>query len=164
MPSDKQIEASRLNGAKSRGPVTPEGKRISSRNHLHHGMFARAILLEAESRSRFNALINLLREDLQPESPIEDLLVQKMAAAHWRQTRVWGMETAAIAHDGKTSDVTDPETRDALSFRAASNQMSEYEARCDRQFERSLERFEKFRVARRARLAAASGASNPGTL
>ena len=35
--SPAQIEAARRNGARSRGPVTPAGKAISSRNAVKHG-------------------------------------------------------------------------------------------------------------------------------
>src|SRR5215213_5819039 len=38
--SPAQVEASRRNGARSRGPVTPEGKAQSSRNTLKHGLTA----------------------------------------------------------------------------------------------------------------------------
>jgi len=43
MISEARKAAARANGAKSRGPKTLEGKRISARNSLRHGRYARTI-------------------------------------------------------------------------------------------------------------------------
>jgi len=52
--SDAQIEASRINGALSRGPVTEEGKASSSRNATRHGLLSNTILIAGESRTDFD--------------------------------------------------------------------------------------------------------------
>ncbi len=135
MPSERQKAASRANGAKSRGPVTPEGKLRSSRGNVEQGMLARTVVLDGESRHRFHALMTSLREELKPETAIENLLVHKMAVAHWRLLRVWGMEKAAIGSQPPASGIAD-------------KHVNIYEMRFDRQFTRALDRFEKFRAAR----------------
>jgi hypothetical protein len=58
MSTPKQIAASRANGAKSKGPVTPQGKRNSSRNSTRHGIFAATIVLETENTEAFPRIDN----------------------------------------------------------------------------------------------------------
>jgi len=70
MPTDKQIEASRVNGARSRGPVTEEGKARSGRKDPGKGL-AQALLLPGESRRRFNDLLDHFNEALKPETAFD---------------------------------------------------------------------------------------------
>ena len=120
--SESQIAASRANGARSRGPVSPDGKARSSRNSTSHGLLARAILLDGESRDRFNNLVQLLNEALKPETAIDHLLVGKMAASHGRQVRIWNLE------------------------REGEKGLGDLEMRLDRQFFRTLDRYLKLRA------------------
>lgn len=123
--TDKQLAASRLNGTRSRGPVTEAGKRHSSRNGTRHGLLAKALLMEGESRGRFDALVQLLNDALHPETAIEHLLVGKMAASHWRQLRIWNLE------------------------REGEKNMNDHEMRLDRQFYRALDRYLRLRNSMR---------------
>jgi len=149
MATEKQIQASRANGAKSRGPVGFQGKRTSSRNSLRHGMLARTVVLEGESKDRFNELCKSLTDELEPRTAIENLLVQKMAVAHWRQMRFWNIEKAAMDHEvGKQSPEiagADPSLRDALAMRSLGQSTGQLEIRFDRQFERALRVFQRLR-------------------
>jgi hypothetical protein len=128
MRSEKQIEASRLNGAKSRGPVTPEGKRNSANTNWCRGMLARSVVLDGESRTRFDELHRSLTEELQPVTAIETMLVQKMVVAQWRQMRLWTMEKAGME-------------KDSANFERSSL----FESRYDRQFDRALATLERLR-------------------
>ncbi len=96
MTTQKQIEASRSNGAKSHGPVTPEGKQIAAGNATRHGLLSRSIVLKGESVSRFEALYDSLLAEHQPATQSEHALVNSMAAALWRQLRVWGFQKLAV--------------------------------------------------------------------
>src|SRR5580658_7053069 len=97
--SDKRLAANRTNAKKSKGPVTPHGKCISSRNATRHGVLASVLLIEGESRERFNALLNGIYAEYQPVTPTEISLVNKIAASQWRQQRAWAIETASLTHE-----------------------------------------------------------------
>ena len=96
MPTEKQIEAARRNGAKSRGPVTAGGKANSSQNAIKHGILAKAILIKGESEESFIAHVADLFDHFHPANPVEEALVESMAAARWREERVWHIESSTF--------------------------------------------------------------------
>ena len=54
--SEKRIQAARANGAKSRGPITPEGKARSSRNATTHGLLSQYVVIPGEDPAGFQRL------------------------------------------------------------------------------------------------------------
>jgi hypothetical protein len=104
MRSPKQIEASRMNGRLSQGPITPEGKYHSSHNNTRHGLLAQTVVLERESEERFLALLDHYMQIHQPQSPTETALVETMVVAWWRLMRIWGMQKLALDHDIAVQD------------------------------------------------------------
>src|SRR5271165_4309819 len=87
MRSQPQIEASRRNGAKSRGPITPEGKAISSQNALRHGKTAKGVLLTSEDHAAFQKLAAAYYEKFQPADDVERDIVDEMITAQWCRRR-----------------------------------------------------------------------------
>ena len=62
--SPAQVEASRRNGARSKGPVTEEGKARASRNTLKHGLTAaHHLVLKDEAPDALDALIATVTEE-----------------------------------------------------------------------------------------------------
>jgi hypothetical protein len=91
--SNARAEASRRNGARSRGPKTAEGKARASRNALKHGLRAgKHVLLRDEDSDEFEALETALFEELEPEGALQGLLVGRMARAAWRLARAERIE------------------------------------------------------------------------
>jgi hypothetical protein len=157
MRTESQIQASRANGARSRGPVTAEGKYNSSRNATRHGLLAGAIVMKGELEERFREVLADLDQELRPETPIEYALVEKMAVARWRQLRVWGMEKAAMEYQvRKQADAIEDEdkpTRASLAFAALGDSRTldliiRYDSLCDRQYLRAHRRFMEMRRER----------------
>jgi hypothetical protein len=99
MSTLKRRLASQANGKLSRGPVTPEGKRISAANAIHHGMLANSFVLSGEARERFDRILAGFDTEFEPETESEQALVDTMAIARWRQMRLWGYEKATMAKE-----------------------------------------------------------------
>jgi hypothetical protein len=81
-----QAEARRRNGAKSQGPMTDPGKEASRRNALKHGAYGKTVgmvtrgpLLEDEEEAE--AFCEMVIEGLGPDTPLEQLLAQDVAAS-----------------------------------------------------------------------------------
>jgi hypothetical protein len=83
----------RINGARSRGPVSPEGKTRASRNALKHGLTAeRWVVLWDEDVVAFDGLLRAWRERFAPACALEASLVRRLAEADWRLRRATRIE------------------------------------------------------------------------
>jgi hypothetical protein len=89
-------ESARINGAKSRGPITPQGRASSSMNATSHGITARTLTLRNENPDHFLEILNAYFEYFKPSNQIEVDLIAEMVAARWRLRRVWRYETALL--------------------------------------------------------------------
>ena len=94
---NSRSEQARINGAKSQGPITPEGKAISSKNALKHGFAAKSnVVIELEDPVGFDAHVANYRASFKPQDPVELELVDEIAAIKWRKSRAVAAETALI--------------------------------------------------------------------
>jgi hypothetical protein len=101
MATEKQIQANRANAAKSTGPKTPEGKRISSQNAAIYARTPGVLIPKGESLRHFNEILADLLLEFQPRDPGENTLVQAMAVARWRVLRMRVAQTAALQKEMK---------------------------------------------------------------
>ena len=91
----KQREQSRINGAKSGGPKTVQGKKVSRRNAVKHGVFSAVAFPEGEQVDEARRRETSLQEMLQPSSDVERHLVGEIADCFQRADRVARYLTAA---------------------------------------------------------------------
>jgi hypothetical protein len=152
MSTELQKAASRINGSKSRGPITARGKRNSNRNNVRHGLVAETVVIDNESLPRFHALVQSLTADLTPQTNTEVGLVESMAVARWRQMRLWALEKSGLDYeirqqDGKATTEDGP-TRAFLAFRSLTDQsrslelINRYETRHARYYLRLFRHFQ----------------------
>lgn len=91
--SEAQREASRRNGARSRGPVTAAGKARSARNALRHGLTASVHLVtRGEDPEALTALREGLREELGARGLLAACLADRLAVAIWKLARADRLE------------------------------------------------------------------------
>ncbi|MFZ1428588.1 MAG: hypothetical protein WAS21_17675, partial [Geminicoccaceae bacterium] len=154
--SPAQIEAARRNGARSRGPITPEGKARASRNALKHGLAAlEHLVLDGEDAAELAALTARLMAEVGPESEIEARLARRLAIAFWKGERAERIEVALFAAAPKVRppahgfqwEKADPLTTfDVKRFNAVRG----YQAQQGRELSRCLKELRQLRKEARA--------------
>src|SRR5262245_12093494 len=87
MRTPLQKKTSRINGAKSKGPLTSETKAISSKNALRHGMTAAKHSLADEDPVERQERATRIAQQLNPQSELQHHLVDCVNAAIDRQKR-----------------------------------------------------------------------------
>jgi len=88
-PKRDRAESARINGAKSRGPKTPEGMFRSQTARYKHGLYStRSFMLPGESVEEFTELKNQLIEYWQPIGFYEQTVVHQMAGNLWETIRL----------------------------------------------------------------------------
>jgi hypothetical protein len=172
MPSELKSATARANGAKSRGPKSPETRAKSSLNALKHGFTTRkTIVLECECEADFQELLAEYAATYQPACPVEKDLVDEMVAARWRLQRMRMIEAALLDSEMDREppfgepEPTDPGYHIAAAFRRlvddshALSFASRYESRLHRLHERSHRTLRELQQSRKRQGAESSSAS-----
>jgi hypothetical protein len=157
MRTPAQIEASRRNGAKSKGPTTAEGQARSSRNAIKHGLSSnKIVVLDGESEEAWEKYQTHFIAKFQPRDFVEERLVIQMAVNQWRLERVWSLQTATVDQESATQEelvAADYEEWDTALVHACSynarkldlKALDQYESRFVRNFDRALKQFNQIR-------------------
>src|SRR4051794_7908973 len=105
-PTPAQVDASRANGALSRGPITPEGKARSALNGTRHGLRGSTFaLLPDEDPAEWAAHLAGYLARFRPADAAELACVERLAACDWREARLLRLETEMLfAGRGDTSE------------------------------------------------------------
>jgi hypothetical protein len=83
MPSQKQIEANRLNSQKSTGPRSAEGKAASRMNALKSGIDAKSQIIRGEKAANLETLKSEYYGRFHPTAPEQRMLVDTLIDAEW---------------------------------------------------------------------------------
>lgn len=161
---EHKAEIARTNGAKSKGPITPEGRKTASLNALKHGLRSKHMfVLRNEVTEAWDRLLAMCNEAFLPATDYERELVEEIAAARWRLRRTWTVETGLfdVQMDKQAAELDnawenfDEVTRLACAFTALSDEtrslalLSRYEARLRRNYERAVANLDAWRKSKK---------------
>ena len=105
LPRNSRADQARLNGARSKGPVTDAGKERSRKARIIHGRYARSeekgisILLLNECPEQYELFRQGWLARLAPRTVAEHELVDSFAANEWRLIRAQAAETALLNNE-----------------------------------------------------------------
>ena len=150
-------EINRANAEHSTGPKTDEGKKHSSLNALRHGLTGQLMILPAEELAAYKRHCEVFRNKHQPADEYEERLVQILADTSWRLMRVPVIEANILTlgsnqYQGREKGDLRSNLATAAEFRNQSKALANitlYEQRLTRQFERTLRQLRELQAERR---------------
>ena len=137
MSTAAQIIANQTNAQASTGPKTEAGKAASSKNSFRHGLSGEFVLQPWETAEHYDDLLDGLRDEHEPATPTEALLVEKMAQHWWLGQRALNLQELTFS---RQTPLCDDEKALALYLR--------YQSTHDRAFHKCLGDLTKLRAAR----------------
>ncbi len=96
-PTAAQSEASRLNAARSTGPVTEAGKATASRNAVRHGLRGATVEVTPEERHFLVEAVASLERRWQPADAVEQGIVESLALMELKLVRLDTIEMQVLA-------------------------------------------------------------------
>ena len=160
MSSELQQDASRINGAKSHGALSPETQAICSKNSLKHGLTAKTLSLTEEEREDYTNLVNITFNHYRPISSMEKHVIQAVADLEWKIVKA-DIYEAGILANGRMSnrddlkDVEPPEHRYLIiegliyqTYAKVLQNLTLQRSRTQRDLERRIKQFEAMRAER----------------
>ncbi len=115
MTTRKQIEANRRNARSSTGPKTRTGKAASKLNAMKHGLRAEEVVVRGENPADFARVLENLIDEFQPQGPLEEQLVERVAACMWRLQRLYRVEAGIFTYEALTIEL-DRAQKEARSY------------------------------------------------
>ena len=121
--TDAQRAASRANGAKSQGPVTPEGKARSALNALKHGMYTKQVVMTLEHQPFYDKIRDDYYNFFQPKNRVTAHLIESLTLTHWHINRLRHLDTLFVNIETARPGLTDefeacsPDVQIAMAFK-----------------------------------------------
>ncbi len=133
MSSPASQLANAANAQLSTGPRTEEGKARSAQNARKHGLTAAQLVIVAEDREEFEALLADYQSAVRPSGPIQQTLFDQLVEAAWHLERIRNMETELSATAASYLELLNNE-----EVQKKLDRLARHKTRIERTFHRSL--------------------------
>jgi hypothetical protein len=165
MATEKQLAANLQNAQTSTGPITPEGKFISSHNAVKTGLTGQTVLLKTDDATAYKTHLQRFNEKFTPATDDERALLQDLADTEWRLLRILPLESSILAVGRRAlahmfEDETDPVTREsliegavAITYRKDLSNLALQSTRLGRHLEKVTSKLDALQTARKAKSA-----------
>lgn len=157
MSTAAQILANQTNAQFSTGPRSSEGKAASAQNSRKHGFRSATLVLGPDDQPAFDQLAADFQAQYTPQSPAEQLHLDHVVVATWKQRQLWAMESAWLTectrrwHEQHPERELDDATVLALVVEQDPKQWDRYQRYSrdlERQFHRGLKALDEARAQR----------------
>ena len=159
MSSELQQEASRINGAKSHGALSPETQAICSKNSLKHGLTAKTLSLNEEEREDYTNLVKITFNHYRPISQMERHVIQSVVDLEWKIYKADIFESGILANGRMSNreDLKDVEAAERYiliegliyqTYAKVLQNLTLQRSRIQRDLERRIKQFEAMRAER----------------
>jgi hypothetical protein len=159
--SERKLQANRSNAKLSTGPKNTRSTRY---NALKHELLSQAAVIHSgdakEDPRELESLLEKLREDLEPEGAMEEILVDRIAACYWRLRRAQRAEAgeisewadspiaSALISTGPIDSEAEPRLSLNLPQESVLAKILRYETAIERQMYRALKELRDLRAFR----------------
>jgi hypothetical protein len=153
-PTDVQARAkryaiNRLNAQHSTGPRTPDGKARSAQNSLTHGLTGHTTVLPSEDPEAYEQHCQQLRDEYNPKTPTENLLVQELSDVAWRLKRIPFLEADLLSRAMNPQNEQARIDFDIVDAYRAVATLGMHGQRLSRQFQKTLQQLRDLQADRR---------------
>jgi hypothetical protein len=127
------------------GPTTEHGKQIASRNAAKHNCTSTSLILPGESQAEFDALLENLIAEYQPETEMQQIRVNEAARATWELHRIQReCDKSQVRLYNQQPNLCDWTPKQ----QAECDRMARYRTRAERTYNRALQSVECLRTMR----------------
>ncbi len=104
MATASQVAASRANGARAKGPISENGRRISSMNALKHGFRSERVAEEVVSSSALEERRRTWLAQCDAQTDMDEFLITSNVVLSFNLERVWRAAAACLDREKEDAD------------------------------------------------------------